>query len=136
MEVVVLLVLVAPIAIFVAVMRNRGLQREVRSATVDLRVDEFGVRRELADGRTEEVDWGEVQEVSVLVADRGPHRRSGGVVVLYGDEARGCLVPLDRVGDSGLLEALARLPGFRTELFVEALGAKPVVQTTVWTRGS
>ena len=128
--------LIAPVAIFVAVMRNRGLQREVRSETVDLRVDEFGVRREMADGRTEEIDWGEVDEVSVLVTDKGPHRRHGGVIVLWGDETRGCLVPIDQADESGLMEALPRLPGFDSRLLVEGLSAKPTVQTLVWKRDS
>ena len=135
-EIVVLILLIAPVAIFVAVMRNRGIQREVRASTVDLRLDEFGARRELEDGRTEEVEWGEVNEVSVLVTNKGPHRHSGGVIVLWGDDTRGCLVPIDQADASGLLEALPRLPGFDSHLLVEALRAKPVAQTMVWKRGS
>ena len=64
---IIILLLIAPIAIFVAVMRNRGVQRKVRASTVELRVDEFGVKRELADGRVEEIEWGQVREVSVLM---------------------------------------------------------------------
>lgn len=136
MEFIVLLLLIAPVAIFVAVMRNRGLRREVNASTVDLRIDEFGARRELEDGRTEEVEWNEVEEVSVLVTNKGPHRRSGGVIVLWGNDVRGCLVPIDQAGDSGLFEILPRLPGFDSHLLVEALGAKAPSQAVVWKRGS
>jgi hypothetical protein len=136
MEFLILLLLIAPVAIFVAVMRNRGLQREVNASTVSLRIDEFGVHRELGDGRTEDVDWSEVQEVSVMVTNKGPHRRSGGVVVLWGNESRGCLVPIDRAGDSGLFEALPHLPGFNSHLLVEALAAKAPSQVVVWKRES
>jgi hypothetical protein len=131
---IIILLLIAPIAIFVAVMRNRGVQRKVRASTVELRVDEFGVHRELADGRIEEIDWGEVREVSVLVTNKGPHADSGGVIVLWGDLERGCLVPIDRSVDSGLIEALPRLPGFDSQALVEALALPPVSQTVVWTK--
>ena len=53
MDALVLLIWIAPIAIVVAIARNRGHQRRARSATVELVVDEFGVRRSLADGREE-----------------------------------------------------------------------------------
>jgi hypothetical protein len=135
-EFVVLLVLIAPVAVFVAVMRNRGLRREVNASTVDLRVDEFGAHRELEDGRVEEIDWSEVVTVSVLLTVKGPHRRSGGVIVLWGNDVRGCLVPVDQAGDSGLLEALPRLPGFDSHLLVEALATTAPSETVVWRRGS
>jgi hypothetical protein len=133
-NVIIVLLLIAPIAVFAAVMRNRGLQRQVRAATAELKVDEFGVRRELADGRQEEIDWVEVEEVSVLVTNRGPQAPSGGVIVLWGDDTRGCLVPIDRADESGLLEALPRLPGFDSRLLAEALAQEPVSQVVVWRR--
>jgi hypothetical protein len=128
------LLLVSPVLVLLAVMRNRKLQSELRSATVDLRLDEFCARRELADGRSEEIDWTEINEVSVLVTNRGPHRAAGGVVVLWGDETRGCLVPIDQVEESGLIERLGRLPGFDPARLLEGLQESPVKQTTVWSR--
>lgn len=119
MDAVVLLFWLAPIAIVVAIARNRGRQRTLRSATVELVVDERGVRRGLADGREEAVDWDEVREVDVVRTTKGPHGAAGGMVVLYGDETRGCIVPLDRAESSGLLEMVTRLP----ELDVRRLSA-------------
>lgn len=133
-DLLVVLLLVAPVFLLLAVLRNRREQRALRSATVELDVDEFGVRRELADGRREEIDWGEVTAVEVMVTRRGPHKASGGVVILWGDDTRGCLVPLDRAGESGLLEALPRLPGLDGQRLVEALAAEPEASTTVWER--
>jgi hypothetical protein len=133
---VLVLILVAPIAILMAVWRNRGVQREARSATVVFRVDEFGVRRELADGREEGVDWNELTEVEVYRTETGPHGKAGGMVMLSGDATHGCLVPLDRLDTDGLLEGLTRLPGFDVRLFHEAIEALPPRQLVVWRRDS
>jgi hypothetical protein len=128
-------IVIAPIAILRGVMRNRDTQRKARSATVDLTVDEFGVRRALADGREEGVDWTEIEEVEVYRTKSGPHGDAGGMVMLSGDEARGCLVPLDRLDTPGLIESLTRLPGFDMRLLQEALEAEPPRQLVVWHRG-
>jgi hypothetical protein len=119
----VLLIWIAPIAVVVAIARNRGHQRRARSATVELVVDELGVRRSLADGREEAVDWVEVREVTLVHTRKGPHGAAGGMVVLYGDATRGCVVPLDRAEPSGLLEALSRLPRFDVRQLSDALRA-------------
>lgn len=124
------------IIVFLAVMRNQSKRAALRSETVVLRVDEFGAHRELADGRTEDVDWGELTEVEILTANTGPYKHNGGVVILAGDEERGCLVPIDRVGSSGLVDRLAMLPGFDVNLFAEALQKKPPSRTTCWRRDS
>lgn len=121
MEVLVLLVWVAPIAVIWAVSRNTRARRADRAATVAVEVGLLGVRRSLADGREEAIGWDEVTEVSVLRTSRGPHGSTGGAVVLYGDASRGCMVPLDRAEPSGLVEALTRLPGFDSQRFIDAV---------------
>ena len=126
--------LVAPIAVIVAVARNRRLQRELRSATIELVADEFGIRRVLADGREEYLEWTELVEIEVYRTDSGPHAEAGGLVMLSGDETRGCLVPLDHIESSGLLEALRHLPGFNGMTFTEALIADAPSQLVVWRR--
>ncbi|WP_208028632.1 hypothetical protein [Rhabdothermincola sediminis] len=128
--------MMSPVVVLLAVARNEARRREMRSATVELRVDEFGARRVLADGREEVVEWGELTEVEVVTAQRGPHGRYGGVVVLAGDSARGCLVPLDRIEDTGLVEQLQLLPGFDSQRLIEALGRKAPSRSTVWERAT
>lgn len=122
--------------VFLAVLRNQSKRAALRSETVDLHVDEFGARRELADGRQEQVDWIQLTEVEVLTAATGPYRGNGGVVILAGDAEKGCLVPIDTVGPSGLVDRLARLPGFDVNLFAEALQKKAPARTTCWRRAS
>lgn len=136
MPVLLALLAVAPILILLGVMRRREIDRATRSATVDLRIDELGVRRLLADGRSEEIDWPEVTEIEVFRTDHGPHGPAGGMVMLSGGSTRGSLVPLDRVEDSGLLERLAGLPGFSLRGMSEALAAAAPSSAVVWRRDS
>lgn len=128
------LLLMAPVVILVAVMRNERRRSTLRAATAALRVDRIGVRRELADGRVEAVDWSEVTEVDIVLAKQGPHASSGGVMMLAGDTERGALVPLDRLESSGVMEMLPSLPGFDTRRLLEALQGRAPSTTTVWTR--
>lgn len=129
-----LLSLLAVPFVFLAVARNQGRQAVLRAETTELHVDAFGVRRTLASGREEAVDWDEIEEVEVLTANTGPYRAAGGVVILAATEERGCLVPIDRIADSGLLDQLQRLPRFDPNHFTRALTAKPPTRTTCWQR--
>ena len=128
------LLFLGPIFVIIAVVRNQRKVATARSATVELRVDAFGVRRVLADGREEGVDWLDVTEIEVLTAKSGPHADSGGVVIVAGDEDHGCLVPIDQIQTSGLAEALTHLPGFDSFRLMEAITAKPPSRVTCWER--
>lgn len=132
MEIWYLVLVVAPFAVLMAVRRNTARAGAARSATVALTVDDDGIRRELADGRVEVVTWAEVREVEVLVATKGPHAASGGVVIIGDGEARGALVPLDRVAELGIVDHLCRLPGFDLNRFVDASNLPPNSRTEVW----
>jgi hypothetical protein len=153
--VVLALVLVPLVALF-AVARNQNRRGQLRSATVEVAADRDGVRRVLADGRTEAVRWDEVDRVEVFTTRVGPHEPSGGAVVLYGDAEHGCIVPIDRLGASHLLDHIAALPAFDVRTLVDAVGGtdhhaaevdrlghagwwapRPLQTTTVcWTRGA
>ena len=131
---VVLLVVVVVPAVVIAVLRNEGRRARGRAAAAVVRVDGTGIRRELADGRVEEVWWSEVLEVEVLRASIGPHKDAGGVVLVGGPGERGALVPLDRVGATGLLGHLATLEGFDRHAFDAAVSARAPSRTRVWQR--
>jgi len=135
MSIISVLLLVVPIAVIVGISRNQRRLSAVRSETVQLRADEFGVRRTLADGREEEVDWSEINEIEVVRAAKGAHASYGGVLVLGADDTRGCLVPLDRLDDSGIRDALPRLiPGFDRSRLEAAIRAKPPSRVSIWVR--
>jgi hypothetical protein len=126
--------LLGPLFVVMAVLRNQKRLSTVRSETVELRVDAFGVRRVMADGREEGVDWSDVTEVEVLTAKSGPHKASGGVVIVAGDDESGCLVPLDQLEVSGLAAMLQQLPGFDNTALTKAILADPPMRTTCWVR--
>jgi len=133
---IVLLVLVCLPAVAIAVARNEGRAARRRMAEAVVSVDGLGVRRELTDGRVEAIDWDEVAVVEVLRASMGPHKASGGVVLLGGGDnsERGALVPLDRVAATGLLGQLGRLEGFDVRRFDAAAAGRAPSRTTVWER--
>jgi hypothetical protein len=131
-----MLVVLVPAGLAIALWRRRVEHRLARSATVALHADGFGVRRELADGREEQVDWSEVQEVEVYRTHSGPHATAGGMMLLFGDDTRGCLVPLDRLDADGLIEGLTSLPGFKVQLLHEAVETPVPAQVVVWRRRS
>ncbi len=125
----------ALIALGVAVRRNDRKRREAAAATVEVRVDDDGVTRVLADGRIEEVRWDELAEVEVLTTDVGVHREDGVVLVLAGEEERGCLVPSRLAVEHGVIERLHALPGFDGRRLVAAMEQPPPARTTCWERG-
>jgi hypothetical protein len=131
---VVAVVALVALVVFMAISRRQAAEVLVRSATVELTCDDDGLRRELADGRVEEVRWDQVDEVEVLTASRGPHGAAGGVIIIGDGEERGCLVPLDRAEPTGVLAQLARLEGFDHPAFVAAVEARAGTRTTVWKR--
>lgn len=121
-------------AAVLAVWRNEGRLSQERARTVELEVGPLGVRRTLADGRVESVEWDELTVVEVLTARVGPHAPSGGVVMLGAGPERGALVPLDRVADTNLSARLGVLPGFDPEAMARAAQQRPPSRTTVWRR--
>jgi len=130
------LLLFTPVFAVAAISRNQRRVAALRADTVELRIDEFGAHRVLADGREEGVDWVDLTGVEVLTAKMGPYASAGGVVILCGDEEHGCLVPIDRIDDSGLTEALSRLPGFDMRRLLAALDQKPPKRTVCWERSA
>lgn len=109
--------------------RHRG------AATVDCRFDHVGVTRELADGRVESAQWGELVWVEVVRTPVATADGAGAFVVLgqLDDGAPvGCLVPLDVGYDGPLLSQLHRLDGFDAAAFRAASRARPPSRTVVW----
>jgi len=136
MNLFVIIIVLVPVAVFVGVSRNQRRRSAIRAATVELVVNDEGVRRILADGREEAVGWHELEEVEVLTAKTGPNAAAGGVVILGGGPERGCLVPIDKLEPSGLMHYLPRLTGFDTQVMLDALQARPPTRTVCWTRPS
>ena len=120
-----LVILAAPVVFVLVVVRKRSQRSRVRAATVSIQADADGVRRTLADGRTEEVAWDEVNEVDAFRTRVGPHKPAGGGVVLYGTHDRGCIIPFDKLEESSLLVHIHHLPGFDVGSLITFVGADP-----------
>ena len=130
-------VVVALLSVFffgVALRRRHTADRHSRAATIELLIDDDGVRRRLGDGRVESARWAELQSVEVVCT---PVRTADGarafVLLAEGPEA-GCLVPLGIGHDDALVRQLTRLPHLRIEEFVAATEHKPPRRTIVWQR--
>jgi len=126
-------VLLAGFAFLVAKGRRERDRRRAAAATVSLVVDDWGVRRTLADGRHEEVGWREVQEVRLTTLPKGPWDDRVRVILDGGGE-RGCIVPYDLAVDAGLVERAAALPGFDHRLLAELLERLRPGTEVLWTR--
>lgn len=128
-----LVILVAPVVFVLVVVRKRGQRSRVRAATVSIQADSAGVRRTLADGRTEEVGWDEVNEVEAFRTRVGPHKPAGGGVVLYGTADRGCIIPFDKLEESSLLVHVNHLPGFDVGSLIAFVGADQTAEAAATT---
>ena len=133
MALVLLFLLGGGMAALVAVARHQRAERRAAAATVSFAVDDWGVRRSLADGRYEEVSWAELLEVRATTLPRGPWDDRLRFVLDGGGE-RGCIVPVEVAEQYGLLGELWRLPGFDHRRLAEALDEERTGQEVLWQR--
>jgi hypothetical protein len=120
-------------AALIALGRRERAARRAAAATVALAVDDWGVKRSLADGRHEEIAWDELREVRLLTLPRGPWGDRARLILDGGDE-RGCIVPFDVAEPSGLVSAVAGLPGFDHRAMAEELERQRTGTTVLWQR--
>jgi hypothetical protein len=135
MGVAVLVVSLGLFAFALAHARRTRAARQAAASTVKLEVDSWGVKRWLADGRYEEVSWGELREVRVVTLPKGPWDDRLRFVLDGGGE-RGCIVPLDVAEDSELLASLGALSGFDHRGLAEAIESTRTGNQVLWVRTS
>jgi hypothetical protein len=115
--------------------RHERAARRAAAATTDLKADDWGVKRWLADGRFEQVAWDELQEVRALTLPKGPWDTRLRLVFDGGGE-RGCIIPIDVAEQYGLLGELWRLSGFDHRRLAEVLDEERTGQEVLWSRTS
>ena len=113
--------------------RHERAARRAAAATTDLKADDWGVKRWMADGRYEEVSWDELQEVRALTLPKGPWDTRLRLVFDGGGE-RGCIVPIEVAEQYGLLGELWRLKGFDHRRLTELLDEERAGQVVLWNR--
>src|SRR5262245_21385261 len=133
MEFVILFLVGGGFAALVAVARHQRADRRAAAATVSFIVDDWGVRRSLADGRYEEVSWDELDEVRANTLPRGPWDDRLRFILDGGGE-RGCIVAYDTADEGGLVRALAALPGFDHRRLAEVLDKPKTGTVILWQR--
>lgn len=133
MELLVLFLIGGGFAALVAVARHQRAERRAAAATVSFIVDDWGVRRSLADGRYEEVSWEELQEVRATTLPRGPWDERLRFILDGGGE-RGCIVAYDVADSGGLVPAMAALPGFDHRRLAEVLDKPRTGTVVLWQR--
>ena len=133
MELLILYLLGGGFAALLAVARHQRAERRAAAATVSFAVDDWGVRRRLADGRYEEVSWDELQEVRATTLPRGPWEERLRFILDGGGE-RGCIVAYEVADSGGLVPAIAALPGFDHRLLAEVLDRPRTGTVILWQR--
>ncbi len=129
MELLLLLVFVMGFALLLAVGRRERARKRSAAETVSFVVDDWGVKRRLADGRKEEVGWKELLEVRATTLPRGPWSDRIRLILDGGGE-RGCIVSYEKAYEGGLVTALAALPGFDHRALADVLD-KPKTGTVI-----
>ncbi|HWP25141.1 MAG TPA: hypothetical protein VNL39_02225 [Xanthobacteraceae bacterium] len=115
--------------------RYADTQERMRSTPENLYVVELtadAIACRYPSGTTERVSWEDLRRVEILTTDGGPFATDL-FWVLHGSRA-GCVIPQGAAGEKDLLQRLQALPGFRSEVVIEA-GASTVNRRFVcWER--
>lgn len=100
---------------------------------MSLRIDDWGVRRDLGDGTAEEVAWENLVEVQIVTTDEGPFVDDV-FFLLAGSGGKGVCVPQGAPGSEPLLERLQALPDFDNDQVIEAMGCSENARFVCWKR--
>ena len=98
---------------------------------VSIEVDATGVRVRRRNGKVEAIVWNEVTEVGILTTDGGP--LSEDVFMIFCDSSGPkCAVPQFAWDEHALFERVGRLPGFRADRALAAMGSTTHARFVCW----
>lgn len=109
-----------------------SIQRLFRRVPKSVAFDDEKIVRTMTNGETEVVRWDELLSVEIVTTDGGPW--SEDVFWILKGQTGGCAVPQGAQGSSELLKRLQDLPGFRNEVFIEAMGSTSNATFICWAR--
>ena len=95
-------------------------------------VDDFSVRRHLANGKTEEARWEHLAEVTIMTNDRGPFEDDAFWVLIEEDGQSGCVIPISIPEAEVILDTVQKLPGFDNEKLIKAMSSAQNNQFILW----
>ena len=94
-------------------------------------IDDLVVRRELGDGKIEEVAWDDLVEVQIVVTDEGPFVDDV-FFLLAARDGSGVCVPQGAPGSETLLERLQKLPNFDNGEVIRAMACSENARFVCW----
>ena len=108
-----------------------ALKRMLRRPVPRILIDDLVVRRELGDGRIEEVAWTDLVEVEIVTTDEGPYVDDV-FFLLVGRDGTGCCVPQGAPGSEPLLDRLQALPNFDNGQVIRAMSCAENARFVCW----
>lgn len=120
------------LAYLLDVFRRKPASSAGKGAAATVTVDAGGVRRTLADGRVEAVQWEALESVDLLGSDEGPFVDD--LFWLLRSADGGCVVPGSDPAAAALLARLQALPGFDNEGLIRALASTENARFRLWQR--
>ncbi|HEX2736207.1 MAG TPA: hypothetical protein VHM70_31615 [Polyangiaceae bacterium] len=113
-----------------AILEWFGKRKGNRVCSESVAIDDTGVRRVLADGSVEAVQWDELESVEIVTTDAGPFQQDVFWVLAAGDH--GCIVS----GEFGgrILDHASRFAGWDHEAVIRAMGSTDHARFAVWDR--
>jgi hypothetical protein len=94
-------------------------------------IDDTGVRRFLANGTVEAVDWNELTEVRVITTADGPAAEDVFIALIAEGSGRGCVVP-QGLADDRFVRRLQPLPGSDNAALIHAMGSTEKATFVCW----
>jgi len=109
------------------------LKRKAR-AVPSVFIDDLVVRRELGDGKIEEVAWEDLVEVQIVTTDEGPFVDDV-FFLLAAHDGTGVCVPQGAPGSETLLERLQKFPNFDNGEVIRAMACSDNARFVCWKKG-
>jgi hypothetical protein len=108
--------------------------RKHKDRATPVTADDEGIRRDLGDGRVEQVRWAELAEIRVVSTVEGPFSEDV-FFVLVDRAGTGCVVPL-ALADENLMQRLQGRPGFDHDALAAAISQPGSTNRRLWRAGA
>jgi len=110
------------------------LQGDKNQNTTNLNiiVDKNGVRINRLNGKTEEIKWDEIGEVSIITTSDGPFTDDVYLCLHSTDDKTGCAIPSTVNGYNEVYDIVSKYEGFDFKTVIEAMSCATDAKFTLW----
>lgn len=95
-----------------------------------VQISETSVSSSNPSGTIDTVEWQELNSVEIVTTDKGPFFPDV-FLVLNGSRTK-CVIPQGATGETELLHRLQKLPGFRNDALIKAMGCTDIARFLCW----